>query len=76
MTTDKLPLSPKEAALQMLQQLPDDASYEDIQYKLYVLEKIADGLLSVERGEVYSIQEAYQFLENSLNDDKSPLTNG
>jgi hypothetical protein len=76
MITRKLPLSPREAVLQMVQQLPDNVSYEDIHYKLHVLEKIADGLLSVERGEVYSIEEAYQFLEDSLAHDGDRVANG
>jgi len=38
----------KEATQAMLQSVPDDASFEDIQYWLYVLEKIEAGLESLE----------------------------
>ncbi|MCP1672935.1 hypothetical protein J2T57_000027 [Natronocella acetinitrilica] len=33
----------KEEVQELLQNLPDDSSYEDIQYHLYVLEKIRRG---------------------------------
>lgn len=34
------PCSPKREVSEMLKGLPEDASYEDIQYHLYVLEKL------------------------------------
>jgi len=36
--------SPKAEVASMLETLPDDASLEDIQYHLYVLEKVKRGL--------------------------------
>lgn len=36
--------SPKDEVTSLLEKLPDDASYEDIQYHLYVLEKVKCGL--------------------------------
>jgi hypothetical protein len=36
--------TPKAEVSSMLAKLPDDSSYEDIQYHLYTLEKIARGL--------------------------------
>jgi hypothetical protein len=36
--------SPKDDVSSLLEKLPDDASYEDIQYHLYVLEKVKRGL--------------------------------
>ena len=36
--------SPKDEVSSLLEKLPDDASYEDIQYHLYVLEKVNRGL--------------------------------
>ena len=38
----------------MLDQLPDDASFEDIQYHIYVREKIDRGLKDIEEGRVLS----------------------
>lgn len=36
--------NPKDEVATLLKNLPDDASYEDIQYHLYVLEKVKRGL--------------------------------
>jgi hypothetical protein len=36
--------NPKDEVASLLKNLPDDASYEDIQYHLYVLEKVKHGL--------------------------------
>ncbi|BAZ51835.1 hypothetical protein NIES4103_44940 [Nostoc sp. NIES-4103] len=36
--------STKETIQSLLQQLPDDCSIEDIQYHLYVIEKVRRGL--------------------------------
>jgi hypothetical protein len=38
----------KQAAQAMIANVPDDASFEDIQYRLYVLESIAAGVHSLE----------------------------
>ena len=40
--------SPKDEVNSLLQKLPDDASFEDIQYHLYVLEKVRRGLERVD----------------------------
>ena len=44
----------KEEVRKMLDQLPDDASFEDIQYHIYVREKIERGLKDIEDGRVLS----------------------
>jgi len=36
--------TPKQDVAQLLSKLPDDCSVEDIQYHLYVLEKVRQGL--------------------------------
>jgi hypothetical protein len=36
--------SPKDEVSSLLEKLPDDASYEHIQYHLYALEKVKRGL--------------------------------
>ena len=38
----------KQQVATMLQQLPDDCSLEDIQYHLYVIEKIKNGVARAE----------------------------
>ena len=47
----------KEEVRKMLDQIPDDASLEDIQYHIYVREKIEHGLKDVEEGRVLSQEE-------------------
>ena len=42
----------KEEVEQLLGRLPSDCSLEDIQYHLYVLEKVRNGLQAVTEGEV------------------------
>ncbi len=49
--------TPKEEAEALLQRLPDDCTFEDIQYHLYVLEKIRRGLEDIEAGRVVSHDE-------------------
>ncbi len=47
----------KEEVKQIIEKLPDDCSLEDIQYHLYVLQKIENGLKDVEKGRVISHEE-------------------
>ena len=47
----------KDEVKQILDKLPDDCSLEDIQYHLYVLQKIENGLKDVEEGRVISHEE-------------------
>jgi predicted transcriptional regulator len=42
--------TPKQDAADLIAALPDDASFEDIQYRLYVLEKIRAGDAELEAG--------------------------
>ena len=48
----------KQAAQAMLASVPDDASFEDIQYRLYVLETVTERLSAADRSEVVSHEEA------------------
>lgn len=48
----------KQAALRMIEALPEDCTYEDILYHLYVQEKIARGLADAEAGRIVSQEEA------------------
>ncbi len=47
----------KEEVRRLLDNLPEDASYEDIQYHIYVRQAIERGITAVERGEVLSHEE-------------------
>jgi predicted transcriptional regulator len=48
----------KQEVEHLLQNLPDDATLEDIQYHLYVLEKIKRGMADVAAGRVYTDAQA------------------
>lgn len=48
----------KESVIRMVQSLPDDCTIEDIQYHLYVREKVETGLSAIEEGRVVSQEEA------------------
>lgn len=56
----------KNEVTSLLAQLPDDCSIEDIQYHLYVLEKIRRGLASVETNGTLPQQEVEKRLEKWL----------
>jgi predicted transcriptional regulator len=49
--------SPKQTVLELVRDLPEDASLEDIQYHLYVLQRVDKGLKEVEEGKVVSEDE-------------------
>ena len=44
----------KDAAMAIVRDLPEDATWEDVQYSLYVREKIERGLADIEAGRVVS----------------------
>ncbi len=48
----------KQEAQEMIQNLPDNCTYEDIQYHLYIVEKIKNGINRAENGEISSHQNA------------------
>jgi hypothetical protein len=52
----------KQQVASMLQTLPDDCSLEDIQYHLYVIEKIKNGVARAEAEGAISQQNAEQQL--------------
>lgn len=50
--------TPKEAALAAITALPEEASFEEIAYRLHVLEAIREGLADAEAGRTVSHEEA------------------
>lgn len=50
----------------MLEEIPEDATLEDIQYHLYVLEKVERGLKEVEEGQLLAEDEVEQRLARWL----------
>jgi len=56
----------KEQVQQILEELPENASLEDIQYHIYVRQKIEQGLEDVEAGRVVSHAEVQRRLSKWL----------
>jgi hypothetical protein len=56
-TTEKI------EAEKLLKKLPDDSTFEDIQYHLYVAEKIRNARQQIEDGKVVSQKEAEKRLD-------------
>ena len=48
----------KEAARQIIEEMPDQATWDDIMYELYVKQKIDTGLRAAEEGQVVSQDQA------------------
>ncbi|OOP57857.1 MAG: hypothetical protein AYP45_01095 [Candidatus Brocadia carolinensis] len=56
----------KKEVCELLNRLPEDCSLEDIQYHLYVLQKIERGLKDAEEGRVYSQAEVEKIMAKWL----------
>ena len=56
----------KREVTDLLKRLPDDCSLEDVQYHLYVLQKIERGLKDAEEGRVYSQEEVEKMMAKWL----------
>jgi len=52
----------KQEVRELLNHLPDDCSLEDIQYHLYVLQKIERGLKDAEEGRLYTQEEVEKMM--------------
>jgi len=49
--------TPKDRVRKILDSVPDDASFEDIQYHIYVCQKIRKGLKDIDEGRVMTQRE-------------------
>jgi len=56
----------KQEAQKIIENLPDNCSFEDIQYHLYVVEKIKKGIKRASNGEVSSHKDAKQRMSKWL----------
>jgi predicted transcriptional regulator len=56
----------KDEVRELLANLPDDASLEDIQYHLYVRQKIQRGLAAVEQGRTIAHEEVVRRMSRWL----------
>jgi len=48
----------KEQVIRLIESLPDECTLEDIQYHLYIREKVAHGIRAIDEGKVLSEEEA------------------
>ena len=60
------PGTAKQDVANLLTQLPDDATLEDIQYHVYVLEKIQRGRADGAKGRVHTTEQAREVLARWL----------
>jgi predicted transcriptional regulator len=58
--------TPRQAVRELLERLPDDSTFEDIQYHIFVLSRIERGLKDAREGLVLSHNEVVQRLSKSL----------
>ncbi|MBK1718027.1 hypothetical protein [Thiocystis violacea] len=56
----------KQAVAELLRRLPDDCTLEDIQYQLYLMEKVGHGRDDIAQGRAYLNAEAKQRLDRWL----------
>jgi len=56
----------KQEVQKMLEKLPNNSTFEDIQYHIYVREKIERGLKDIQEGRVLSQKEAEKRLSKWL----------
>lgn len=56
----------KQDVRNLLDNLPDDSTVEDIQYHLYVLEKIRRGQDDIRNGRHYTVEQAKDYLQKWL----------
>jgi len=56
----------KEATAEILRELPDNATFDDIMYRLYVLAKIKTGLTQADQGLLIEQDQAEQAMDKWL----------
>ncbi len=56
----------KEAAIRLIQALPDDCSLEEIQYHLYVQQKIENGIAAADAGQFVTQENAERRMEERV----------
>ncbi len=58
--------SPKQAALWLIQSMPDDASLDDIMYELYFRQRVDRGLAELDHGKTVSSEDVKRSLAKWL----------
>lgn len=64
-------VSEKDAIIEMIRRLPDDCTLEDTQYHLYVRQRIAEGLRSIEEEEGIPQEEVEDIVRSWHNPNES-----
>ena len=54
----------KQEAIQAISTLPDNATIEDMMYRLYVIDKVKRGLEAINNGETITIDELQREVES------------
>lgn len=54
----------KQQAIEAIEQLPDDVPMDEIVYRLYVINKIREGIRDVDAGRVVTDEELAREIEN------------
>lgn len=58
--------SAKEEVIEILKRLPDNSTFEEIQYHLYVLQKIERGIKDIEKGRTLAQEKVERRMEKWL----------
>lgn len=58
----------KDAVHQVMENLPEDATWDDVEYHLYVRRKIENGLKDIAEGRTISVNEVSQRLDKWFRD--------
>ena len=58
----------KDAVRQVMETLPEDATWDDVEYHLYVRRKIENGLKDIAEGRTLSMDEVRQRLDKWIKD--------
>ena len=58
----------KDAVRQVMENLPEDATWDDVEYHLYVRRKIENGLKDIAEGRTISVNEVSQRLDKWFRD--------
>ena len=57
-------LTAKQEVIELLKDLPDTSTLEEIQYHLYVRQKVQRGIQDVEEGRIYTQEEVEKRIES------------
>ncbi len=58
--------TPKQATAEILKELPDDATFDDIMYRLYVRRKVERGLAEADQGLLIDQEDAEKAMDKWL----------